>query len=498
MDSRPAASLQIHAGDMFAGKYRVERVLGRGGMSVVFSAWHAGLGQRVALKLLATPAEIAAESVGRFFREARAAAALRSEYSARVVDVDVDELGRHYIVMEHLEGLDLGDVYRNEQALPVETCVGYVLHACEAMAEAHALGIIHRDLKPENLFLTRGVDGTPLVKVLDFGVSKLLNPSIHAADAGTSAANTVLGTPNYMSPDQIRTPQSVDGRTDIWSLGVILFELLTRRFPFRGDTVPDVLAAVLTSEPPSPTALRLAIPPELSAVVLRCLRKDVNQRWPNVGSLARALRPWAPPWALEAAHRAARISGIMESSSPSSPASSAPAAPRAPSSRVDPPSSASAAPERRVGAAAARRWPLLPAAAALLTALFLSALVAAPGASSSGAAGQQPGQQPRSAALEPAPAAPAPRAEPAPEQPPSLLAALDATPPEVRRRSPDTASPDREAVPSATTHRAALASPEQRASAAPARSSAPVAPPVERRRKPTPASARLDPLSSRR
>lgn len=489
MESDSALPLQIHAGDMFAGKYRVERVLGRGGMSVVVAAWHPGLGQKVALKLLATPAEIAPEAVTRFFREARAAASLRSEYSARVVDVDVDDMGRHYIVMEHLEGLDLGDLYRQADALPVETCVGYVLHACEAIAEAHALGIIHRDLKPENLFLTHRVDGTPLIKVLDFGVSKLLNPtSVHGGDSGTSTANMVLGTPNYMSPDQIRTPGSIDGRSDVWSLGVILFELLTRRVPFEGDTVPDVLAAVLTSEPPAPSALRAAVPWELSAIVLRCLEKDVDQRWASVGLLAQALRVWAPAWALEAASRAARISGVADSCAPAAASEGAwHGSSRHPASA--PREDASA----RVEAWAARRRVQLSLAALAVSVTGLSAigLIVARRSSDS------PPQQELVAAVETARSSPAPDLNPSAEHQPPLLAALDGASPGMRRRAPDT-----EAAPIAPQSPRPQASPVPQLTPAPAPAAARLGAPVthapERRRKLIPAAIPVDPLSSRR
>lgn len=461
MESGSAAPLQIHAGDSFAGKYRVERVLGRGGMSVVVAAWHPGLGQRVALKLLATPTELAPEAVSRFFREARAAAALRSEHSARVVDVDVDEMGRHYIVMEYLEGLDLADFYRQVDVLPIETCVGHVLHACEAIAEAHALGIIHRDLKPENLFLTQRVDGTPLLKVLDFGVSKLIHPGVRASDAGTSTADTLLGTPNYMSPDQIRTPGDIDGRSDIWALGVILFELLTRRAPFRGDTVPDVLAAVLTSDPPSPSALRADIPAELSAIILRCIQKDASQRWSNVGMLAQALGPWCPPWALEAAHRAARISGVTDSGAGTS------ATARARSGRL------------AAGAGAA----------ALLAALLVAGRAAAPRASASAA----PRQEVAVRTLVTEGSSPGPDADLPGENRLPLLAALDVPAQGARRPLPDA-----EAAESAASRRLPLASPQARPAPGAAPVHVAVTPPAERRRKPMPDAKLVDPLSSRR
>jgi eukaryotic-like serine/threonine-protein kinase len=321
-----ALPFHLEPGECFAGKYLIEGVLGSGGMSVVLAALHRGLQQKVAIKLLSAVHPLPPDGVRRFLREARAAAALRSEHTARVVDVDVDEAGRHFIVMEHLDGEDLGQALRREGALPIETAVGYVVHACEAMAEAHPLGIIHRDLKPQNLFLTRRIDGTPLVKVLDFGVSKFSSstPSVSKASS-LSTHNALLGTPHYMSPEQIRTPAEIDGRSDVWALGVILFELLTGQEPFGGATIPDVIAAVLQGTPASPVVLRAELPVELANVVLACLEKDVSERVQSMGQLAQLLLPWAPPWALEAAAAAERLSDGSPRASRAVPAGLVPA-----------------------------------------------------------------------------------------------------------------------------------------------------------------------------
>lgn len=303
---------RMEPGQRFAGKYLVERLLGAGAMGVVVAALHEQLGQTVAIKLLSVPKDMEPEAIGRFFREARAAAALRSEHTARVVDVGIDEFGQHFIVMEHLEGEDLSAVLRVDAPRSIATSVGCILHACEAIAEAHALGIIHRDLKPENLFLTMRLDGYPLIKVLDFGVSKMLEASVvrrAGDDPAVSASGSLVGTPLYMSPEQIRTPATVDGRSDIWSLGVILYELVTGRRPFGGETVADVIASILIDVPAAPVSLRADVPTRLSDLILACLEKDVDRRIANVGILAEGLRPWAPRWARDAAVRAARIAG---------------------------------------------------------------------------------------------------------------------------------------------------------------------------------------------
>ncbi|MFS8068038.1 MAG: serine/threonine-protein kinase, partial [Byssovorax sp.] len=210
------------SGELIAGKYRVDRVLGAGGMGTVFAATHVVLGQRVAIKRM-HPERIGRHNAGpRFLREARAAARLRSQHVARVIDVGVLEDGAPFIVMEHLDGEDLAALVDRRGALPVAEAVEYVLQAAEAIAEAHAAGIVHRDLKPENLFLSFDLAGAPCIKVLDFGISKLLGDEL----ALTRAA-VAVGTPLYMSPEQMVSSRDVDSRTDLWSLGVVLYELVT-------------------------------------------------------------------------------------------------------------------------------------------------------------------------------------------------------------------------------------------------------------------------------
>lgn len=216
----------FQGGELLAGKYRVERLIGEGGMGVVLAARHEGLNTNVAIKLLREQALGHSDIVGRFMREARAAVSLRSEHVARVFDVGTLEDGRPYIVMERLEGKDLGDVIEQDPPLAVSVAVDYVMQACEAIAEAHAAGIIHRDLKPKNLFLTHAVHGRPLVKVLDFGISKV-DPSKSPNEMALTRTTEVIGSPSYMSPEQLRSARNVDARTDIWALGVILYELLT-------------------------------------------------------------------------------------------------------------------------------------------------------------------------------------------------------------------------------------------------------------------------------
>ncbi|MFO0570710.1 MAG: serine/threonine-protein kinase, partial [Polyangiaceae bacterium] len=265
-------------GDVLAGKYRVDRVLGEGGMGVVVEATHTDLDQRVALKFM--HANLVEVGLDRFMREAKAVAKLKGEHVARVMDVGRLEDGSPYIVMEFLEGEDLGDLLERRGTLPLQEAVDYVLQVAMALAEAHSRGIVHRDIKPRNVFLTRKADGTPLIKVLDFGISKLTNtPTVDDASTHTGA---VLGSPKYMSPEQTRSSKNVDVRTDIWSLGVVLYELYTGRLPFLAETLPDMFVAILHSEFEPPSKVVPGTPPGLDEVLQRCLAKKPAERYPSM------------------------------------------------------------------------------------------------------------------------------------------------------------------------------------------------------------------------
>ena len=293
-------------GDIVAGKYRVDNILGRGGMGLVVGATHTLLDQKVAIKFLTAEAE--GELLARFGREARAVAKLKSEYVARVFDVGELDNGTPYMVMEHLTGKDLGDVSKERGKLPVEEAVLYILQACHAVAEAHGVGIIHRDLKPSNLFLTTTPDGEDCVKVLDFGISKDTNAEpFSEGDGELTKTSMVLGTPYYMSPEQMRSARSVDARSDVWSIGAILYQLLTNDKPFRAASFPELVVKVLQEEPPPPTRRNGKIPVELEMVVLRCLEKSPDKRYANIAEFAIALAPFGPPAADALAERIARV-----------------------------------------------------------------------------------------------------------------------------------------------------------------------------------------------
>ena len=287
----------VRAGDVLAKKYRVERVLGMGGMGIVVAARHLDLDQEVALKFLLPTAMDSEEMVSRFINEGRAVVRLKSEHVAKVLDVGRLDDGAPYIVMELLQGQDLAAVMKERQALAIEDAVSFVLQACEAVAEAHAAKIIHRDLKPQNMFLTLGLDGTPLVKVLDFGVSKSLTPTTGGDGSPMTLTRTqsMLGSPLYMSPEQMRSSKRVDERSDIWSFGVILFELFTGRVPFEAENVPELVFKIAEEEVPNPKELRPDLPDALCNAVLRCLQKDVDKRYSNLAELAVDIEPYASP-----------------------------------------------------------------------------------------------------------------------------------------------------------------------------------------------------------
>jgi eukaryotic-like serine/threonine-protein kinase len=284
----------IELGAIIAGKYRVERILGRGGMGFVLQAFHEQLGESVAIKFMVPELATDPDAVARFLREARAAFRIRSEHVARVLDVG-EHGGSPFIVMELLSGRDLATEI-TERFVPSTEAVTFMLQICEALAAAHALGIVHRDLKPSNLFLTRKSDGAPLIKVLDFGISKALDdPNVAPVDSLTMS-HRLLGSPHYMSPEQARAPKSADARSDIWSLGVVLYELVLGERPFRGETAVAILASLLSDVVPELNAeQRRKMPDPLMAVILRCLKRDPEQRFADVTEFARALLPMASP-----------------------------------------------------------------------------------------------------------------------------------------------------------------------------------------------------------
>ncbi|HEX3477971.1 MAG TPA: serine/threonine-protein kinase, partial [Kofleriaceae bacterium] len=275
----------VAIGEVFVEKYRVDRILGHGGMGVVAMCTHLALNEHVAIKMLRKDVLDDADAVERFMREAQAAVKLKSEYVARVIDVGRSSANVPYMVMEYLDGEDLGQLLEDRRTLGVPWAVEITMQCCEALAEAHSLSIVHRDVKPTNLFVTWRPDGSAIIKVLDFGISKALSSNSMAL----TQTQSLLGTPAYMSPEQMRSARNVDARTDIWSLGTVLYEMLEGRRPFEAESFSEMCVKVAVDEPGAMTQT----PPGLQQVVLRCLEKSPDQRYPSMADLARDLVPFA-------------------------------------------------------------------------------------------------------------------------------------------------------------------------------------------------------------
>jgi serine/threonine-protein kinase len=290
---------------VLAGKYRVEKVVGAGGVGVVVSATHLALGEGVAIKLLQRSSQ-STENLLRFEREARALARVKSDHVARVMDTGTLATGEPFLVMELLEGEDFGALAKREGKIAISRAVDYLVQACEAVVQAHARGIVHRDLKPANLFLTTDAAGGPRVKVLDFGISKLKSDTGVEAQAVTQTLS-VIGSPLYMSPEQMQTPRDADELSDVWSLAVILHELVTGRPPFEAPTLPLLCAKICTAPA---TRLRDALedaPEALEAILVRALDKDKARRHPSVAAFALAIAPFGTRASSALSERIARI-----------------------------------------------------------------------------------------------------------------------------------------------------------------------------------------------
>jgi eukaryotic-like serine/threonine-protein kinase len=298
------AELPVSVGSVLDGRYRVDGLIGAGSMGVVAAGFNLDLHQPVAIKFLLSAGLGTKEALGRFRREVRTAAKIRSEHVARVLDVGTLDSGLPYMVMEFLEGRNLEDELTELGTVPVVDAVSYVLQAIEALAEAHAASVVHRDLKPANLFLARRADNSPIVKVLDFGIAKTFGEGAHVAEIGLTRTGTVVGSPLYMSPEQLRSTKIIDCRADIWALGAILFQLVTAQTPYQAQSVAELYAMLLRDQPAPPSRYRTDLPPGLEAVIMRCLERDPSLRFANVSALADALLPFAPVGAHVHAQRA--------------------------------------------------------------------------------------------------------------------------------------------------------------------------------------------------
>ncbi len=286
-DALGRSRAELYEGEVLAGKYKVTRVIGEGGMGVVLEARHISLDQMVAIKVLRPAMLEIPGMVGRFSREARAASKITSEHVARVTDVGELPSGVPFMVMEHLAGEDLLAILKARGTIDVADAARWIADACDAIGEAHGLGIVHRDLKPGNLFLAKKRNGRVSIKVLDFGISK-----IEAGADEATRTGQLLGSPKYMAPEQMSSSKDVDGRADIWGLGAVLFTLLTGRPPFLADTAALICSKVLNEDPPPPRSLRPDLPEAIEAVILRCLQRNPAKRFATAAELAEALAPF--------------------------------------------------------------------------------------------------------------------------------------------------------------------------------------------------------------
>jgi eukaryotic-like serine/threonine-protein kinase len=286
----PPSSKDFSPGEMFEEKYRVERMIGAGGMGVVAEATHLGLGRRVAIKFMRAESRSNPEGAVRFLREARACANLSSDHVVRVFDNGMSKHGDPYLVMELLRGEDLAELLKREKMVDPGRAVRWVVEACDAIGEAHQLGIVHRDLKPANLFLSEGKGGDKKIKVLDFGISKLIG---EGSFGGLTSQSAMLGSPRYMSPEQTRSSARADARTDIWALGVVLFELMTGTTPFDAENAVGLAAAIMTQAAPRLRERRPDASPALEKIVMRCLEKNPEDRFDSISSLTTALSSYA-------------------------------------------------------------------------------------------------------------------------------------------------------------------------------------------------------------
>lgn len=278
----------IRPGAILDDKYRIERILGWGGMGMVVSARHLAMGHLVAIKFMRSKAMAFADNVKRFLREAAAVARLRSDNIALVYDVGTMSDGAPYIVMQYLKGIDLASALEQHGPIPWPLVAEYGRQACNAMSEAHANDIIHRDLKPSNLYLTSAVRGRPLIKVLDFGISKY-RPQNNSLTLTQTRSHDTMGSPPYMSPEQVKSAKYVDARSDIWSLGVCLFQLVSGRFPFSAQSTAEMFAEILRKPPRTFEDVEILVPPDFQVIVSRCLSKEPSERYQSVEELGEVL-----------------------------------------------------------------------------------------------------------------------------------------------------------------------------------------------------------------
>lgn len=289
-DTRKDPRLEpLGPGTILDGKYEILKLLGAGGMGTVFSARHLTLRETVAIKVLQGD-HVDDDDIKRFLREGRTAVTIKSEHAVRIFDLGQLPNGLPYLVMEHLDGEDLGRVLLARGPLPVDLVVACILQVCAVLEEAHGKGIVHRDIKPQNIFLLRGEPAAPKVKVLDFGLAKVISAALAEASLAGTIDGALLGSPHFMSPEQIRSARTVDHRTDVWALGATMYKLLTGQPPFVAPTVQRVLVDIIAAEPRPLREVRSDVSASLESVVMQCLTKSVGARLPSAAAVAAALR----------------------------------------------------------------------------------------------------------------------------------------------------------------------------------------------------------------
>jgi serine/threonine protein kinase len=291
---------KFSAGEVLGGMYRIERRIGEGGMSVVLAATHLPTGQLMAVKLLHQETASSEGAVARFWREVRAVSRLQNPHVVRIFDVGMLADDTPYMAMELLVGETLAERMQRIGQLPLDLALGYMRQACDAVEAAHAIGVVHRDIKPENMFLTRasapsgaapgpGVQEGEVLKVLDFGISKAMGSTVSDDQQRLTKTTDVFGSPAYMSPEQLKASRDVDARADVWSLGVLMHEMLAGVAPFDGRSVAEIFGAILYIAPKPLGTIRGDVPKTIEAAVLRALEKDRDKRFPDVASLRAAL-----------------------------------------------------------------------------------------------------------------------------------------------------------------------------------------------------------------
>jgi serine/threonine protein kinase len=287
-------------GAIVSGKYRVLRPIGSGGMGTVWEGVHVNLGTRVAIKFIRPQFAMQAEARTRFEIEARAAARLNTKHAVNVYDYGLTHEGVPYIVMEYLEGESLSDAVMARGPIPAQEVALVIGQAARALSKAHAAGIVHRDLKPDNIFLAQSdepVDGLPyLVKLVDFGVAKMFDvevgdeiPAARLSLAGPTREGTVIGTPNFMAPEQLTVGGAPGALTDLWSLGACTFAAMTGRLPFEGDIIGDIVLKVCVAPLPVPSQLAPHLPATFDAWFARACSRDPARRFQTAEELAEAL-----------------------------------------------------------------------------------------------------------------------------------------------------------------------------------------------------------------